>query len=168
MCVQQGFTLLELMIVLAILGVLLTVAIPSFKEWREHSAVNNAANAIFVKLKQARSLAVAESRDVKMKFVLSDPYSFVYDDNGGVTCSLCKKETYALRSFSPKLVLKRQGGSTLTTFSRKGTANSSTTKVEINGYYKCLVTNVIGRTYMLGIQPASVSATSTEGKCRDL
>jgi len=158
----RGFTLLELMVVLAILGALTAVAVPSFQEWRERAAVNNATNALFSKLKQARSLAVAESRSVKVSFNTAAPYGFVYDDVTG--CAYCKHDAIAFSEFSPNVIFKSNVAST--TFTRKGTANSLTTKIEMNGYFKCVRINLLGRAFILGdFATASAGAKTT---CRNL
>ena len=146
MCMQHGFTMLELMIVLAILGVMLAIAIPAFSEWREHSAVNNATNSLFVRLKQARALAVAESRDVKVFYDTANA-AFIFDYNDG-TCDtdVCKHLEMDLSKFSKNLVLATNAATI--TFNRKGTATNSTTKIASGNYYKCVVVNIIGRAYI--------------------
>lgn len=55
---QKGFTLVELMIGLVIVGVLLMQAIPSFSAWIQNMKVRNSAEAILNGLQLARSQAV--------------------------------------------------------------------------------------------------------------
>ncbi len=156
-CLQKGFTLLELMIVVSILGVLLAIAIPRFQEWREHASVNNATSALFVTLKKARTLAVAESRSVKVTLKTTDPYSFTYDSAG---CSNCQAKKIELKQFSSNLQLKRNGGTDSFTFSSRGTSGNGTIKIENGTYYKCITINAIGRAY---VQDTSAPSATCQG-----
>lgn len=60
-----GFTLIELVIVVAVLGILVTVAVPSFRAMLINSQVRNAAEAIANGLQKARGEAVARNRNVQ-------------------------------------------------------------------------------------------------------
>jgi len=61
---KGGFTLLELMVVMAVLGVLLTTAVPSFKESMDRNAVTAAANNLLSSILLARSEAVKRETTV--------------------------------------------------------------------------------------------------------
>jgi len=152
----RGFSLIEVMVVVGILGVLTAVAVPSFQEWRQHGAVNNATTTLYLKLKQARSLAVAESRSVTVTFAITAPYAFVFDD--GVGCAYCKHENNVFSQFSPNIIFNANGTGDVK-FGRTGTAQNITAKVKLNGYYKCVVINKIGRAYILDEQSAATSVS---------
>lgn len=53
----QGFTLVELMIVIAIAAVLLALAIPSFRTTRERAALRSAASGLYTAFERARTEA---------------------------------------------------------------------------------------------------------------
>ncbi|MBU1214278.1 MAG: GspH/FimT family pseudopilin [Gammaproteobacteria bacterium] len=65
---QSGFSLIELMIGIAILAILASVAAPSFQVWLQNSQIRNAAESIVNGLQRARSEAVG--RNTNMEFVL--------------------------------------------------------------------------------------------------
>ncbi len=67
---RRGFTLIELMISLAILGFLLVLGIPNFMTWLADSQISNAAESIAGGLRYAQAQAVNQNQPVR--FVL-DP-----------------------------------------------------------------------------------------------
>lgn len=61
---KKGFTLIELMITIAIAGIVLTIGVPSFSQAMTNSRLTSNANALIVSLNFARSEAV--KRKVKV------------------------------------------------------------------------------------------------------
>lgn len=82
---QQGFTLWELMVVLAVAGIILSLAVPSFREFHRSSTMTAAANGLVSGLLIARSEAV--KRQLPVTFcITADPAAEVpacVADSGG-------------------------------------------------------------------------------------
>lgn len=61
---KRGFTLIEVIIVIALLGILMAMATPSLVAWRENAQNKEVAREILAGMRQARSLAVTEACNV--------------------------------------------------------------------------------------------------------
>lgn len=78
---SQGFTLMELMLVLALAAVIFAIAAPNFNEFRRNSRLTSAANNLLGAIQTARTEAI--KRQVSVSICPSDNA----DDDAGATCS---------------------------------------------------------------------------------
>ena len=81
--VQTGFTMVEVMVVVAIMGVSMLAALPSFRGYLQSNRVNDTARELSGRMRMARQSAVAEGipRIVTWNFDAGS-YLVVRDDNG--------------------------------------------------------------------------------------
>jgi len=63
---QQGFTLIEAMIVVAVIAVLLAVAVPSFSDFFEKNRLKRATEAVYGLITKARAEAVIRDVDLSV------------------------------------------------------------------------------------------------------
>lgn len=64
--IKSGFTLIELMIGIAIGGILLAIAIPSFSDLQKNNCLTTNANNLVTSLQTARSVAIKHNSDVTL------------------------------------------------------------------------------------------------------
>jgi len=64
----QGFTLLEVAFVLAIIGIIMSVAIPSYAGYLARQRLRHVAELLELDLRRARALSVDESRNIYVSF----------------------------------------------------------------------------------------------------
>ncbi|WP_281645138.1 GspH/FimT family pseudopilin [Parendozoicomonas sp. Alg238-R29] len=63
---NNGFTLVELMVIVAIISILATVAVPGFNDFIQRNSVASEANRLISILRYARSEAVQLQRDIRV------------------------------------------------------------------------------------------------------
>ncbi|CAG0941385.1 hypothetical protein ANRL1_00525 [Anaerolineae bacterium] len=76
-----GFTLIEVMVVVAIMGILIAVALPPFVNWRNNLGYRQTARGMTAMLREAKSLAI--TRNVQQRVVFkpnSSSYTLLRGD----------------------------------------------------------------------------------------
>lgn len=81
---NHGFTFIELMVAIAVFGILILAAIPSTLDWRKNQRANAAATAIMYDVLQAKNMAVQNNADVILTFDLANHVYRMYLDTNGL------------------------------------------------------------------------------------
>jgi len=138
----HGFTLLEMLMVLAVVGIVLAFALSGVSSWQRRQAVGSAASMLLAHLKQARTLAVSENRQVSITFS-SQGYVFDADTTG--SCTRCRNQSIDLTQFDASISVSP---TTTRTFSSRGTVNFGTITLDVHGVQRTITLNAIGRAYL--------------------
>jgi len=77
---EEGFTLIEVMVVVAIMGILIAVALPPFVNWRNSLGYRQTARGMTAMLREAKSLAI--TRNVQQRVVFK-PNISIYNPAAG-------------------------------------------------------------------------------------
>jgi type IV fimbrial biogenesis protein FimT len=85
---QRGFTLLELMITIAFIGILFAIALPSFSTWIRNSQVRTVAEALQTGIRTAQTESVRLNRRVVLTFTNATPALDAASAPGGKNWSL--------------------------------------------------------------------------------
>jgi prepilin-type N-terminal cleavage/methylation domain-containing protein len=153
---QLGFTLLELMITLAILAVILSIGVPSMQSAMEKRRTVSAAEAIYSQIQLARSESISRSSTLFMNISGGSTWAigFGTDQNCDPTdnnpaCTLPDQDnanaiTQLLTSADHNNVSVTTTSNQITFSPQRGTATNATISVNSSGNMGYIVNVVVG------------------------
>jgi len=123
-----GFTLVELMIVVAIVGIVATIAVPSFQDTLERNRLKEAVESLKSDLMFAKTEAIKQSKNIRVTLIKSgtDWCYGINDDNTACACGTSATANCGIKSVNGNQFKGISlGAATNTTFGfRRGTATN--------------------------------------------
>lgn len=112
---SRGFTIIELMFSIAVLVVLITLAMPSFRTWMQNIQIRNATASVLSGIQRARAEAVTRNTDVAFVMAADSSWSVNIVASGAVieTRTASEGSLNVTRTVLP-------GGATAITFNSLG------------------------------------------------
>jgi type IV fimbrial biogenesis protein FimT len=143
---KNGFTLLELLIVIAIMAIVSTIAVPRVTYYMAERRLNGAARMVMSDLMMARQKAVTQNNRFKVFFNTNNHgYTILDDDNGDGTAST--GEAVEAKDIHPEYYDVTFSASANPVFSPRGTAFGATVTLNSSktGGYRCVMVHLTGR-----------------------
>ncbi len=141
-----GFTLIEMMVVIAIIAVLSAIAVPNFLEYARNQRLSGAARQVYADLMNARQQSVTENKKIIVHYVNNHQYQFVRDNDGSGNITT-GDDTLALRDIHPDYSDITFSWPSNAVFHPNGTGNNMTITLTSSstGKTKCVVISMAGR-----------------------
>ncbi|MDF1587694.1 MAG: GspH/FimT family pseudopilin [Gammaproteobacteria bacterium] len=140
---QKGFTLMELMIVIAIIAILAALALPSFQSIIEKRRLAGAAENLFADLQYARSEAIKRNSTIELDVTTGANWSYQVDDGSGGVLKTASASEY--------IGIEMVTGNDIEFDPRQGMPDATQTytfRIGPAGTIKTVAVNAIGRIEM--------------------
>jgi type IV fimbrial biogenesis protein FimT len=135
---MRGFTLIELAVVILIIGILVTLGIPTFSTWMANSRVRMVAESLENDLRQAQAEAVRRNRQVALVLTSSTP-------SAAAVAAVTPAKNWSVRALP--LLNSDEGSSAMagTTTFILGNAETASSDVTVAGDNAVVCFNSVGR-----------------------
>lgn len=138
----SGFTLMELMIAVAVISILAAVAIPNYISWLPKRYLQSSAVDVQHAIHLAKSTAIRESRDVVLAFDPANENYLAFVDTDEDGSQDADERTIRNRPMSPGIDLQGTDFGDTLTFNSQGLADGSGDITLINGRGETRTINV--------------------------
>jgi type IV fimbrial biogenesis protein FimT len=142
---NAGFTLIELMIVIAIIAIIAALAVPSYREMLERNRLKEAAESLASDMRFARTEAIKRSSDLRLTLVAA---SWCYGiDDGNTACDCGTPGDCAIKAVDGSQFqgITLDNNNSVTFSFRRGTANAMGTTLSSTNYQARVVVANVGR-----------------------
>lgn len=169
---NTGFTLLELMIVIAIIGILAAIAVPSFQGILERDRLKQVAEALKSDMQFARTEAIKRSNDIIVSRTTGNAGAWCYGLSAVTTscdCNLatatttddCEIKIIPGSMYSNKVNMNSASGNSTFSF-RRGTIGNNGVTFSTDNYATRVVFSAVGRVRICS--PSTVANPMPAGK----
>ena len=143
---QRGVTLAEVLIAVAVIGIIAAIAVPSYQETIERNRLKQASESLLADVLYARTEAIKKSVDLTMTIDAGTPWCYgINDDNTACDCATagsCALKAVAGSEFQG---ISLDADDSVTFSFRRGTANAMGTTLSSTNFSTRVVVSTAGR-----------------------
>jgi type IV fimbrial biogenesis protein FimT len=142
---HAGFTLLETMVVIAIIGILAAMAVPSFQDMIERNRLKQVAEGLKSDMQFARTEAIKRSKNLRVTLTGTSSWCYGIDDDN-TSCACGTAGNCAIKAVDGSQFQGISLDANNVTFSfRRGTANASGSTLSSANYQARVIVSGVGR-----------------------
>ena len=161
---EQGFSLIELIVVVSLISILMAIGLPGFLDWRSRVVYKDNAETVAAALREARMLSHSHNLQHRVEFDLAGQRYRVTRGNRAQNSSDFSTVFKDWAAMNPILLLKRDADCAATAnfslgFNANGTAAAGYLDGAQSSDYLCILDATTMTGYRVGVSSATTGRT---------